>query len=159
MDRTNKKAISIAIIIPLLVGIISALITKDSMSIFNDVTKPPLSPPSILFPIAWTILYILMGLASYYIYINKNYKTNKYRSNALIIYTIQLIFNFFWSIIFFNYKAYIFAFIWLIIMWLLIILLMINATKVDKKAFYLLIPYLLWTTFAGYLNIGIAILN
>lgn len=159
MKKDNKKALLIAITIPLLVGVISAIITKDSMSIFDNVTKPPLSPPSILFPIAWTILYILMGLASYYIYINNDYMSNKYRRNSLILYVLQLIFNFFWSIIFFNMKAYFIAFIWLIIMWILIILLMINARLVDKKAYYLLIPYIIWTTFAAYLNIGIALLN
>ena len=160
MNKTNNKwELAIAIIIPLLIGGISAFLTKDATKAFETVNKPPLSPPSILFPIAWTILYILMGIASYLIYKNNNLYNERKRKSALIIYFIQLFFNFFWSIIFFNLKYYYFAFIWLIVMWLLIILLMIKAKDINKTAFYLLIPYLLWTTFAGYLNLGIAILN
>jgi tryptophan-rich sensory protein len=158
--RKNKKInIAIAIIIPLVIGGISALITKDSMSMFNDINKPPLAPPSILFPIAWTILYILMGISSYLIYENHDSFKVVYRDKALLYYILQLIFNFFWSIIFFNLKLYYLAFIWLLVLLIFIILLIINAKKVNTISFYLLIPYLIWVIFAGYLNIGIALLN
>ena len=157
----NKKImnIAVAIIIPLIIGGLSALITKDSMSMFNDINKPPLAPPSILFPIAWTILYILMGISSYLIYKNKDAFKVVYRDKALLYYILQLIFNFFWSIIFFNLRLYYLSFIWLLVLLILIIMLIINAKKVNIISFYLLIPYLIWVIFAGYLNLGIAILN
>jgi tryptophan-rich sensory protein len=157
--KNNKIQLVIAILIPLIVGGISAFITRDGTSAFKSMNQPPLAPPSWLFPVAWTILYILMGISSYFIYKNNDPFKVVYRDKALIFYILQLIFNFFWSIIFFNLKLYYFAFFWLLVMLTFIILLMINAKKVDIIAFYLLIPYILWVIFAGYLNIGIAILN
>ena len=162
MNSEKKREIgkiAIAIIIPLIVGGLSAFLTKDNMSMFNEINKPPLSPPSWLFPVAWTILYILMGIASYLIYKNKNVFFYEERDKSLIFYIIQLVFNFFWSIIFFNLKNYVFAFVWLLFLWLFILILIVNSKKVNKIASYLLIPYLLWVTFAGYLNLMIAILN
>lgn len=161
MENKLKKIgnIIIAILIPLGVGLLSAFITKDAMDSFSKLNQPPLSPPSILFPIVWTILYTLMGIASYLIYKSDELYGTNYRRNSLILYIIQLILNFLWSIVFFNAKEYILSFIILIVLWLLIILLIVNSSKINKKASYLLIPYLIWTTFAGYLNIMIAILN
>ena len=162
MNKDKLKEIgkyAIAILIPLLVGGISALLTKDAMSSFKNLNQPFLSPPAWLFPVAWTILYILMGIASYLIYKNKNVYYYKERDNALILYAVQLIFNFLWSIIFFNMKQYFFAFFWLIILWILIFMLIRNTKKVNRLAYYLLIPYIVWVSFAGYLNIMIAILN
>ena len=153
------KKLLIAILIPLAVGGISALLTSSNMKMFELIDKPPLSPPAWLFPVAWTILYILMGISSYIIYENKYGFNEEISKKWLTIYGVQLVFNFFWSIIFFNLKYYLLAFIWLLIMWGLIIYLVVNARKINKTASNLLIPYLLWTTFAGYLNIGIAILN
>lgn len=159
MKNNNKLQLAIAIIIPLIVGGLSAFLTKDAMEQFQNLNQPPLSPPSFLFPIVWTILFVLMGIASYLIYKNNDISVAKERKIALILYVVQLVFNFFWSLLFFNLQAFYFAFVWLVIMWVLIILLMANAKIVDKKAFYLLIPYILWVTFAGYLNIMIALLN
>ena len=162
MNKNKLKEIgryAIAILIPLLIGGLSALITKNGMESFKELNQPFLSPPSWLFPVVWTILYILMGISSYLIYKNKNVFFYKERDNALILYIVQLIFNFVWSILFFNMRSFTFAFIWLIILWILVLLLMINAKKVNKIAFYLLIPYILWITFAGYLNLMISVLN
>lgn len=156
---SNKWKLAIAIAIPLIVGGLSAFITKDATKSFETINKPPLAPPSIIFPIAWTILYVLMGIASYIIYQSNGLTDKKEKKDALILYIIQLIFNFFWSIIFFNLKMYYFAFIWLIILWIFIVLLLIKANRINKIAYYLLIPYIVWVTFAGYLNISIAILN
>ena len=157
MDIDFKKVgkIILAILIPLLVGGISALITMNQMDLFETVAKPPLAPPRWLFPVAWTILYILMGIASYLLYIADTQEGRE----ALVLYGVQLFFNFFWSIIFFNLEAYWFALIWLFIMWIIILLLLIKSKKVDERAFWLLLPYFIWTTFAFYLNFGIAILN
>lgn len=160
--RVNIFKMFVAIVIPITVGMLSSFITKDAMMSFNAMKKPPLAPPGILFPIAWTILYILMGISSYiiYVYDAKNDKTIlNIKNKCLLLYAIQLVFNFFWSIIFFKFKLYIFAFAWLVILWILVFNLMIDSKKISKVASYLLIPYLAWMTFAGYLNIGIAVLN
>lgn len=155
IDFKKVGKIILAILIPLLVGGISALITMNQMELFETVAKPPLAPPRWLFPVAWTILYILMGIASYLLYIADTQEGRE----ALVLYGVQLFFNFFWSIIFFNLEAYWFALIWLFIMWIIILLLLIKSKKVDERAFWLLLPYFIWTTFAFYLNFGIAILN
>ena len=145
----------ISIAIALGVGIISALLTKGGMEAYQNINKPPLNPPMIAFPVVWTILFILMGISSAIIY-TKNKAASR---NALIIYAVQLAINFFWSIIFFNMQAYLFAFIWLILLWGLIIAMIIEFKKIDLLAAYLQIPYLLWVTFAGYLNFMTYILN
>jgi len=147
----------INIFIPLAVGGLSALITKDSMQIFGSLNQPPLSPPGWLFPIVWTILYVLMGIAAYLV--TKSASQQAQKKCALWVYSIQLIFNFFWTIIFFNMQQYLLAFFWLIALILLIILTLKNFVKINKIAAYLLIPYLLWCCFAAYLNFGIVILN
>lgn len=155
----NKWQIAIAIAIPLIMGGISTFFTMGAMKDFQELNQPPLSPPGWLFPVVWTILYILMGISSFLIYKNNSLYVSSERKKALLLYVVQLVFNFFWSIIFFNIKAYTFAFIWLILMWILILLLMLNAKKINTIAYYLLIPYIAWVSFAGYLNIMIAILN
>lgn len=159
-DKIKKIVpIVIAIFIPLLVGGLSTLLTINGMDKFKELKQPFLSPPSYIFPIVWTILYILMGISSYLIYNNKNVLYYEEKERSLLLYIVQLILNFFWSIIFFNMNKFFFAFIWLVLLWTLVLFLIINAKKVNKKASYLLIPYILWLTFAGYLNIMIAILN
>ena len=156
MKKTkNYLKIILFIIIPLVVGFTSSIITKNSMMIFNIIKKPPLSPPGILFPIVWSILYIMMGISSYLVIESES----KLKIKWIIIYSIQLIFNFFWSIIFFKLKQYYFAFIWLLALWILVMILINYSKKINKLLSYFLIPYILWMTFAGYLNIGIALLN
>ena len=150
------KKLLICIAIPLGVGGLSALLTAGNMALFEEVNKPPLSPPGWLFPVVWTILYILMGIALYIVITHKEHKRIRL---PVISFGVQLFFNFFWSIIFFNMRAYLFAFIWLILLWVAIAVNIILFCNVDKRAGRLLIPYILWVTFAGYLNLGIYILN
>ena len=154
--KFDKKPLIIALLIPLAVGGLSALLT-GGMDNFKTLEKPPLSPPGWIFPVVWTVLYLLMGFASYLVYNSKapTYKKN----NALLFYGLQLFFNFFWSIIFFRWEMYLFAFIWLMIMWALIIITTVKFYKINKLSGLLMIPYLLWVTFAAYLNLGIYILN
>lgn len=149
------KTLILCILIPLLTGILSALISNESMQVFSQINKPPLSPPGFLFPIVWTILYILMGIASYIVVISNDHRTD----SALRVYGLQLFFNFFWSIFFFNLEWYLFSFLWLIVLWLLILLTIIRFSQINKTAGLLMIPYLLWVSFAGYLNLGIYLLN
>lgn len=121
------------------------------MTTFETIQKPVLSPPGWLFPIVWTVLYILMGIASYLVL-----TTESSQHVTLFIYKIQLFFNFIWPIIFFNLRLYLLAFIWLIILWLLILITAILFYKTNKLA---MLPYLIWVTFAGYLNLSIYLLN
>ena len=146
-----------SIAIPLLVGGISALLTRNSMKNFEILQKPPLSPPGWLFPVVWTILFVLMGIASYLVYTSNAPKEEK--KKALQIYAIQLFFNFFWSILFFNFQTYSFAFVWLVALLILILSTTFAFWRISKPAGYLLIPYIIWVTFAGYLNLAIAFLN
>ena len=167
MTQSNKDKIKIyikSILIPVIVGgIVGVLISK--LIDYNTIHKPPLSPPSIAFPIVWTILYILMGI-SYGIlknqYINNlsilNNKEGKLLSTRQLYY-IQLAVNTLWSIIFFIFKWRLFAFIWILILIILVILMIIDFYKKNKLAGLLQIPYLLWLIFAAYLNLGVYILN
>ncbi len=156
-QKFKWKTFVICLIIPLAVGGLSAIITKDSMQVFSSLNKPPLAPPGWLFPVAWTILYILMGIASYLV-INSNADSNEI-TKALKLYFLQLAVNFFWPIFFFKFNLYLFSFLWLVLLWVLIICTMVSFYKISKPAGYLLIPYLIWVTFAGYLNLSIYILN
>ena len=147
-----------SIAIALGVGGLSSLLTKDNMQIYEQINKPALAPPMILFPIVWGILFVLMGISSAIVYEKR--ETDKEASQeALKVYALQLAVNFFWTIIFFNMQAYLFAFIWLIVLWVLIILMIIKFKKISPTAAYLQIPYLLWVTFAGYLTLMIYLLN
>ena len=163
MKKLNIVKLLIAVFIPLAVGGLSAFLTKDAMLIFNSIDKPPLAPPGIVFPIAWSILYVLMGISSYIIYILDINKLNTeqivLRKQTLIIYAVQLIFNFFWTIIFFKFSMYKFAFVWLMTLWILVFLYIKTSFKLNKISSYLMMPYLVWMTFAGYLNLMIDILN
>jgi benzodiazapine receptor len=154
MKSVNKSVLTISILIPLAVGALSALLSGNSAS-YSTLNKPSLSPPSYVFPIVWTILYILMGISAYLIYSSKNENSIK----ALRLYALQLFFNFFWSIIFFGLSQYFFAFLWLIILIFLIIMMIKQFYLIDPIAAYLQIPYLLWCIFAAYLNFSIFLMN
>lgn len=136
--------------LPLIIGsFISLIINND----FTSLNKPFLAPPKIVFPIVWTILYLLMGIA-YYLYRKKDND-----SKAIFIYYLQLIVNALWSIIFFNLKWRFISIIWIILLLFLVITFMNLISDKEKISFYLFIPYFLWLIFATYLNIGFYILN
>ena len=152
------KTYIVAILIPLAVGTLAAFLTRGNMMLYDQIVKPPLAPPPILFPIVWTILYILMGISSARVYLKKE-SMHQEVSSALTVYALQLGFNFFWSLIFFNLRAFFFAFWWILILWVLIIIMILKFRKIDGIAATINIPYLLWVTFAAYLNLAIYILN
>lgn len=133
------------------VGGLAAFLTRNNMNIYDDIVTPPLSPPMWLFPVVWTILYILMGISAAMVY-----KTDK---GQLGTFYLQLAVNFLWSIIFFNLRMFLFSAIWLVLLWMLIIKMIREFRIVDIRAAYLQVPYLLWVTFALYLNIAIYVLN
>jgi tryptophan-rich sensory protein len=151
----NLKSLIVCILIPLGVGALAAMLTGNNMNFYQDLVQPPLSPPGWIFPIVWTILYILMGISSWLIYISDSF----YRKSALTVYAVQLAVNFFWSIIFFNLQMFLFAFIWLLLLLALIIVTIAAFSRINKTAALLLVPYLLWVCFAGYLNFGVYLLN
>ena len=155
--KIRIKPLLIALALPLGVGVLAALLSRGSMDLFDTVRKPPLTPPAWLFPSAWTILYLLMGIASYRVYAARAATAQKNR--ALLIYGLQLAFNFFWTLIFFNAGAYWFAFFWLVVLLTLIAVTTARFYAIDRPAGYLLLPYLLWVIFAGYLNLGVALMN
>lgn len=154
MKIKNKSALIIAILIPIAVGTLSALFS-GRMSLYSTINKPPISPPGFIFPIVWIILYILMGISSYIIYESDSPEKRK----ALNTYALQLFFNFWWSIIFFRFSLYLFAFLWLLAMIALIAIMIYQFYQIKRLSSYLQIPYLFWCLFAAYLNFMIYTLN
>ncbi len=142
-----------SIIIPIVLGGIVGLITSKAMN-YSMLNKPPLSPPGFIFPIVWTILYILMGI-SYGILDSREYIDFDIKS----IYYAQLIVNLLWPILFFVFKWRLFAFIWILLLISLVINMIIKFYQKDRVAGLLQIPYLIWLVFAGYLNLFIYFLN
>jgi len=139
------------------VGFLSGWLTRESTRLYSEtIIQPALSPPAIVFPIVWTILFALMGIGAARIDLSP---TSPKRTQSLRIYIFQLAVNFFWSIIFFNLQKYGFALLWLVFLWALILRMIGSFRKVDRTAALLQIPYLLWVTFAAYLNFGVWVLN
>ena len=155
--KNNKRLLFICIAIPVIVGIVSALLTRNSMELFQSIDKPPLALPGWLFPVVWTILYILMGISSYLIL--ESGESQEEIRKALTIYGYQLVVNFLWPTFFFNFGWYFFSFLWLVLLWVLVLIMILRFKNISKLAAYMNIPYLVWLTFAGYLNLGIWILN
>lgn len=137
---------------PLLIGLIVSLLIKNSID-YTSLIRPPLAPPKILFPIAWTIIYLLMGI-SYYIY-----RKNNNDQNIKVIYYLQLFINAFWSIFFFLLKWRLFSVTWILLLDIVVIYLIYLFYQKEKISAYLNIPYLIWILFATYLTIGIYLLN
>lgn len=155
MKKLDIKKLIFYILITYLIGVLPSIFVFKSMSIYNTLNKPPLSPPSVVFPIAWSILYLLMGISIYIIMQSKN----KLKENARLIYFIQLVINALWTPIFFGLKEYFFAFLWILMLIVLVITMILTFYKISKKAAYIQIPYLLWLLFASYLNFGVFVLN
>lgn len=149
------KALLFNLFLPLTVGGISAFLTSDSMEVYGTLRQPPLSPPGWLFPIVWSILFLLMGIAAYLVWV----RDSTGRNGALLFYGLQLAMNFGWTLVFFNLQNYGLALLWLIVLWVLILITTVRFFKENKAAGWLMLPYLLWVTFAGYLNAGVWILN
>ncbi len=155
MSRKIKIYI-INILIPLAVGGISAFLTMDAMKEFSSLNQPPLSPPPILFPIVWTILYTLMGIGAALVLTSPAPQS---KGLAIRVYALQLFLNFLWPLLFFGAGAYTLAAIELLLLLFTVIVMTYLFSKSSKLAAYLQIPYILWLAFAAYLNIAVAILN
>ncbi|MBR0081158.1 MAG: tryptophan-rich sensory protein [Clostridia bacterium] len=157
MKRLPWKPYAFWILLTEAVGGVAALLIRTDTELYRTaVEKPPLSPPAILFPIVWTILYALMGFGIARVRQNADPREQKICTG---IYLAQLVMNFFWSILFFKLRAFGVAFYWLVGLWALILWMVVRFSRTDRPAGLLQIPYLLWVTFAGYLNLGVWILN
>lgn len=155
--KRNWKVYVFWILLAEAVGALSGFLTREGMDVFMSQTaKPPLSPPGFLFPIVWGILYALMGIGAARVYLAPE---SRERTLGLNLFVAQLIVNFFWSLIFFNARAFGFALAWLVLLWGLILWMTLTFRKVDKWAALLQIPYLIWVGFAAYLNLGVWLLN
>lgn len=155
-EKIKPYVVSVALALG--VGGASALLSRGGMDLFQNIEKPPLTPPGIVFPVVWTLLYTLMGISAAMVYENRTGQREKTVS-ALRIYALQLTVNFLWSLIFFNARAFLAAFTWLLLLWVLILIMLNRFVKISSTATYLQIPYLLWVSFAGYLTLAIYILN
>ena len=158
MRPINLKKLIIAIAIPELVGFLSAVITGNIGDTYKSFEQPPLSPPGIIFPIVWVILYGLMGVASYIIFEERKASEEK-QKQALTFYGIQLAVNFIWPILFFKFEAYTLSVFVIIILLVLVIITALKFKEINTVAFWLMVPYIIWLLFATYLNIGVAVLN
>lgn len=154
--KINWKRLLLCLAIPLAVGGLGALLA-GGMSDYGAMVKPPLSPPGWVFPVVWSILYLLMGYASYRV-VESGAPKEDIRK-ALTLYGLQLAANFLWPLLFFGAGWFLLSFFWLIALWVLIFLTLRTFSRIDETAGNLLIPYILWVTFAAYLNFGIYLFN
>ena len=156
MKRT-WKTYAFWILLSVGIGALSGFLSREGAGTFSEtVIQPPLSPPAWLFPVVWSILYVLMGISGARISLAPDSPQKK---QGLNLYIIQLVLNFFWSLIFFNAQAYGLAMLWLVLLWILVAAMILTFRKTDSPAAWLQIPYLLWLTFAAYLNFGVWQLN
>ncbi|MBE5806386.1 MAG: tryptophan-rich sensory protein [Clostridiales bacterium] len=144
----NIKLLILNILIPNIFGLIGNLLGNSSNG-FDQIIQPPFTPPAIVFPIVWIILYTLMGISSYLIYTSNNPNKNK----ALLFYEIQLVLNTLWTFFFFRLNWFLFSFFWIILILIFVILMIYEFNKINKTAALLQIPYVLWLLFASILNL------
>ena len=154
--RTVKlKKLLFYVVGTFLFGVIGALLGGGTSQIYSTLNKPPLSPPGIVFPIVWSILYLLMGIGAYFLSNERKIEISK----LLKIYWIQLILNALWPLVFWRLQAFWLAAVIIIAILFLVVWLTLEAFKINKLSSYIFIPYIVWLLFALYLNIGIAVLN
>lgn len=157
-SRTVKwKQLILCLVIPLVVGGLAALLSRGGMEDYGDIYKPLLAPPGWVFPVVWSILYLMMGYASYLV-VTSDASPERIR-RAMTIYYLQLAANFLWPLIFFALEAFLAAFIWLLVLFALAFVCALRFGYIDGRAGKLLTPYLIWLFFAAYLNLGVYLLN
>ena len=162
MNRINsnskKKYVPyiVFILIAEAVGVLSGLVTSGGIEAYGALDKPAFTPPAVVFPIVWTVLFALMGIGAARVYLSE---ASPERTWGIGTFFLQLIVNFFWGVFFFNRQAFTFAFVWLLILLALVVLMTWLFSKSDKIAAYLQIPYIVWLVFAGVLNAAVAAMN
>lgn len=155
MNLKKYRPYLLSVLLALAVGGLSAIAVAKGMPTYEQLFKPAFTPPATVFPIVWTILYILMGVSAARIWKS----ADSGRGFALTVYAAQLLVNGVWSLLFFGCGAYLLAFVWLLLLWALILAMILLFARIDRAAALLQIPYLLWVTFAGILNFAIWYLN
>lgn len=153
--KQKTKTYIVSVLIALAAGGISAAFAMGEMEEYSRLAQPPLAPPPWIFPVVWTILFILMGISAARVYLENMPDTKP----ALTTYAVQLIVNIIWAPLYFTLNLRLAAFIWLLALLALVIVMITRFRKVDKIAAYLQIPYVIWIIFAGYLNLGTYLLN
>ena len=139
------------------IGLLSGLLTREGVRLYNIyAAKPPFTPPSWVFPVVWIILFGLMGVGAARVFLTP---ASQARSRALTAFSLQLAANVLWSLLFFNLQAYGAAFVWILVLWLLILGMILAFAQVDLPAALLQLPYLLWVSFAAVLNFMVWQLN
>ena len=156
--KSKIKTYAYCILFTLAVGGLSALLTKGNMDVYKSIEKPSFAPPGWLFPVVWGVLYVLMGISLAMILV-KGMNEGLYVLPSVRIYGFQLAVNFFWSIIFFNLRAFLFSFVWLILLWVLVAAMIFKFYQVCRWSAFINIPYFLWVSFAAVLNYMIYSLN
>ena len=155
--KIDFKKLIFSLLPPVVAGGLSALITRGDMDLYDKIKKPPLAPPGIVFPIVWSVLYILMGVSFYLVWKeNADYNDKK---RAFIFYFISLFLNFIWSPVFFSFKQFLPAFIILVLMFICVAVYTTLYYNIKKAAGLLQIPYIIWLIIAAYLNLSIILLN
>lgn len=156
MKKSAWKSYLLFILLTEGVGGFAGWLTREGIQTYHTVLKSNLTPPAAVFPVVWTILFALMGIGAARVW---QTAPSPQRTRSLRLFGIQLVFNFVWSLLFFNGRAYGAAFLWLILLWLLILGMTLSYRKVDRLAAMLQLPYLIWVAFAGYLNAVVWLLN
>ena len=155
--KIRWKTLIFNLAVPLITGAVSGFLTRSAMQLYGQLNQPPLSPPSAVFPVVWTTLFLLMGISAYLVTMKRSDGLKSFDLPA--VYWIQLIVNFIWPLIFFNLAIYGIALAWLILLIILVIYMIFQFHDITPAAGWLQVPYLLWLIFAGYLNAGIWLLN
>jgi len=155
--NTRIGALIISVLLAEGIGFLSGFLGGAETSFYQSINKPEFAPASWVFPVVWTILYFLMAVAAYRVWLRGKFGKNV--GKGLLLYVIQLALNFAWTIIFFRFKLIVFGFVELIVLWIFILLTTLEFYKKDRIAGYLMVPYLLWVSFAGVLNYMILTLN
>lgn len=152
MKKFNLTDLLIFVVSAELIGALSALFAGNFKSFYSEIIQPPLSPPAIVFPVVWAILYALMGISAYLV-------STSGKPYTLKIYNIQLAVNFLWSIVFFRFRLLKLSAIMAVILLILVGIMMMQFCRIRKISAGLNIPYLIWSAFATYLAIAICIIN
>lgn len=156
MNRVGTLILAVGL--PLLIGAIGSFFTTSEISTwYATLNKPSFNPPSFIFAPVWTTLYILMGIALFLVISNKGQERRK--RTAFMVFGAQILLNLLWSIIFFRLHQPLFAFLEIVVLWAAILYTIIIFYKISKPAAYLLIPYILWVSFASLLNLYVVLLN
>ncbi|MBC8062516.1 MAG: tryptophan-rich sensory protein [Clostridiaceae bacterium] len=151
------KALIISILVTVGVGFLSWFTARAYFKDYLKLNKPIFSPPSFVFPVVWIALYILMAIAVYIVYLKKYSGINN--AKAIKLYALQLFLNFLWPVLFFNLRLYALSFLELMILLVYILLTTFEFLKKDMVAAFLMLPYILWVSFAGVLNYTIWMMN